>query len=107
MWRTLHSIVDLDYSKTLTLMETLKTQNRPRSDFCVTSGVERSFPQVGCVRHKTSVSHSSTEAEVLSLDAGLRLDGIHACALWDFVNEVLHSSSNQPKARGNLLREKH
>ena len=35
------------------------------------------------VQEKSSVSHSSTEAEVISLDAGLRMDGIPALDLWD------------------------
>ena len=46
-------------------------------------------------KKQTSVSHSSTEAEVLSLDAGLRMDGIPAFDLWDLVIEVFHSSRNQ------------
>ena len=33
----------------------------------------------------TSVSHSSTESEIISLDAGLRLDGIPALELWDLI----------------------
>ena len=47
----------------------------------------------------TSVSHSSTEAEVISLDAGFRMDGIPALDLWDFVIEVFHSSPNQQNQR--------
>ena len=43
---------------------------------------------------QTSVSHSSTESEIVSLDASLRMDGIIALDLWDLVIEVLHSSSN-------------
>ena len=46
-------------------------------------------------KKQTSVSHSSTEAEVISLDAGLRMDGIPALDLWDLVIEVFHSSTNQ------------
>ena len=46
-------------------------------------------------KKQTSVSHSSTEAEVISLDAGLRMDGIPALDLWDCVIEVFHSSPNQ------------
>ena len=45
---------------------------------------------------QTSVSHSSTECEVISLDAGLRMDGMPALDLWDVVIEVLHSSKNLP-----------
>ena len=34
-------------------------------------------------KKQTSVSHSSTESEIISLDAELRLDGIPALDLWD------------------------
>ena len=39
-------------------------------------------------KKQTSVSHSSTESEIISLDAGLRMDGIPALDLWDLVIEV-------------------
>ena len=60
-------------------------------------------------KKQTSVSHSSTEAEIISLDAGLRIDGIPALDLWDLVVEAFHSSPNQLKKSkeivlGNLLR---
>ena len=53
-------------------------------------------------KKQTSVSHSSTEAEIMSLDAGLRTDGIPALTHWDLVIEVFHSEPNkieQPKER--------
>ena len=56
-------------------------------------------------KKQTSASHSSTESEIISLDAGLRMDGIPALDLWDLVFEVLQSSLNQP-VQGNLLRDK-
>ena len=37
----------------------------------------------------TSVSHSSTESEIISLDTGLRLDGLPALELWDLIVSVL------------------
>ena len=40
-------------------------------------------------RKQTSVSHSSTESEIISLDAGLRLDGIPALDLCDLIVSVL------------------
>ena len=46
-------------------------------------------------KKQTSVSHSSTEAETISLDAGLRMDGIPALDLWIMDIEVFHSSQNQ------------
>ena len=36
-------------------------------------------------KKQTSVSHSSTESEIISLDAGLRLGGIPALDLWDLI----------------------
>ena len=57
-------------------------------------------------KKQTSVSHSSTEAHIISLDASLRMDGIPALTFWDFVIEVFHSAPNKtdgPKrgSRGN------
>ena len=42
-------------------------------------------------KKQASVSHSSTEAEIVSPDAGLRMDGIPALTLRDLVIEVFHS----------------
>ena len=46
-------------------------------------------------KKQTSVSHSSTEPQIVSFDAGLRMDGIPALDLWDLVIDVLHSNPNQ------------
>ena len=46
-------------------------------------------------KKQTSVSHSSTEAEIISLDAGVRMDGIPALSLWDLVIEVFHPVPNR------------
>ena len=46
-------------------------------------------------KKQTSVSHSSTESEIISLDAGLRLDGIPEVDLWDLIVAVLHGNTNQ------------
>ena len=40
-------------------------------------------------KKQTSLSHSSTESEIISLDVGLRLDGILALDLWDLIVSVL------------------
>ena len=40
-------------------------------------------------KKQTSVSHSSTKSEIISLDAGLRLDGIPTLDLWDLIVLVL------------------
>ena len=43
----------------------------------------------------TAVSHSSTESEIISPDAGLRKDELFALDLWDIVIEVLRSNQQQ------------
>ena len=44
------------------------------------------FAPVGwSCKKETAVSHSSSEAEVMSLDAGLRQDETPALGLWDIV----------------------
>ena len=40
-------------------------------------------------KKQTSVSHSSTESEIIFLDTGLRLDGISALDLWELIVFVL------------------
>ena len=60
----------------------------------LSSGVERSFPFVGCARKKVQSHTVLLNLKVISLDAGLRMDGILAFDLWDVVIEVLHSSMN-------------
>ena len=58
------------------------------------------FPISWMCKKQTSVSHSSTEADIISLNAGLRMDGFPALTLWDLVFEIFHSVPNkieQPK----------
>ena len=44
-------------------------------------------------KKQTAVSHSSTESEIISLDTGLRLDGLPALELWDLIVSVLGNIS--------------
>ena len=44
-------------------------------------------------KKQTSVSHSSTVSEIISLDTGLRLDGWLALELWDLIVSVLGNVS--------------
>ena len=64
------------------------------------------FVSISSMRKKqTSVSHSSTESEIISLDAGLRMDGIPALDLWDLGMKVLHFSSNNQRNPKRMCRE--
>ena len=49
-------------------------------------------------KKQTSVSHSSSESEIIALDAEPRMDGLLALDLWDIVIEVLRTikGENQP-----------
>ena len=49
-------------------------------------------------KKQTSVSHSSTESEIISLDAGL--DGIPALDLWDLIVSVLGNTIQTPERPG-------
>ena len=45
-------------------------------------------------KKQTSVSHNSTESEIISLDTGLRLDGLLALELWDLIVSVFGNISH-------------
>ena len=57
-------------------------------------------------KKQTSVSHSSTESEIISLDTGLRLDGLPALELWDLVVSVLGKVSRVSDGSGQHKRHK-
>ena len=61
---------------------------------CIIFGSHTFVPVSWMCKKQTSVSHGSTEAEIISLDAGLRMDGIPALDLWKLVIEVFHYVPN-------------
>ena len=59
-------------------------------------------------KKQTAVSHSSTESEIISLDTGLRLDGLLALELWDLIVSVLGNVSRvSDGSAGNLDSDVH
>ena len=56
-------------------------------------------------KKQTSVSHSSTEPEIISLDTGLRLDGLPALDLWDLIISVFGSVSQISDRTGQLVND--
>ena len=50
-------------------------------------------------KKQTLVSHSSTESEIMSLDAGLRLDGKPTLYLWDLIVAVLGNTYQSSQER--------
>ena len=58
-------------------------------------GIHTFVPISWMCKKQTAVSHSSTESEIISLDAGLRLDGIPELDLLDLIVAVLHGNTYQ------------
>ena len=72
---------------------------------CVFGG--DTFVPIGWMcKKQTSVSHCSTESGIISLDAGLGLDGIPALDLWDLIVAVLENTNQSNKARRDLSMNK-
>ena len=78
----------------LILREILKIQNPFISGgtLCI-FGSHTFLPISWMCKKQTSVSHSSTESEIISLDTGLRLDGLIGLELWDLIVSVPGNSS--------------
>ena len=106
MWESRLNIVDWVYSKTQILLATLRTQNQPPVGGNLTYVRKWTFVPISWMcKKQTLVSHSSTESEIISLDAGLRLDGIPALDLRDVVIEVLRSSNSNKKTNQHRSRK--
>ena len=58
-------------------------------------------------KKQTAVSHISTESEIISLDTGLRLDGLPALELWDLIISVLGNVSRVSDRSGKLESDVH
>ena len=52
-------------------------------------------------KKQTAVSHSSTEAEIIALDATIRMEGIPALLLWDLVKEIVCDKTKSPPYMSN------
>ena len=57
-------------------------------------------PRRWMCKKQTSVSHSSTESEIISVDAGLRLDGSPALDFWDLIVLVLGNTTQNHDRTG-------
>ena len=69
-------------------------------------GSQTLFPISWMCEEQTSVSHSSTESDIISLDAGWGLDGIPALDLWDLIVAVLGNTNWNRIERRDLLMNK-
>ena len=100
MWVILPNNADWDCFKTPILREILRTQNVLLLEHCACWEVIHFVPVSWMCKKQTSVSHSSTESEIISLDAGLRLDGIPALDLWDLIVLVLGNTAQNHDRMG-------
>ena len=57
-------------------------------------------------KKQTSVSHISTESEIISLDTGLRLDGLPTLELWDLIVSVFGNISHVSDRTGQPVNGK-
>ena len=106
MWEILLSNADWDCFRTLTLREILKIQNPLQEEHYAFLEVIRLFQEVGWCKKQTSFSHSSTESEIISLDTGLRLDGLPALELWDLIVSVFGNMSHVSDRTGQPVNGK-
>ena len=97
MWETLPNNADWDCFKTPILQEILRFQSLHQVEHCAFSeAISYTFVPISWMcKKQTSVSHSSTESEIISFSAGLRMDGMRALDLWDLIVTVLHGNTHQ------------
>ena len=95
MWKTQHNNADWDCFKTPILREILEDSNSTSGGTLCVFGRHTFVPISWMCKKQSSVSHSSPESEIISLDAGLRLDGIPALVLWDLIVTLLHGNTSQ------------
>ena len=62
-------------------------------------------PRSWMCKKQTAVSHSSTESEIISLDIGLRLDGLLALEFWDLIVSVLENISRVSDRSGQPVND--
>ena len=97
---------DWDCFKILTSREIWKIQNPLLEEHCAFFGSHTFVPTSWMCKKQTSVSHSSTESEIISLDTGLRLDGLPALELWDLIVSVFGNISHVSDRTGQLVNGK-
>ena len=93
-WETQHHNANLDGFKLPILRVTWQIQNQRQEMFCVSSEATLLFQLGGPVRNRLlHLTVALKQKSVISLDAGLRPDGILALGFWDVL---------EPQAQGNL-----
>ena len=93
MWEILLSNADWDCFKNSDFAGDLEDSKSTSGGTLCVFGSHTFVPKSWMCKKQTAVSHSSTESEIISLDTGLRLDGLPALEIWDIIVSVFGSVS--------------
>ena len=105
IWVILPNNADWDCFKTPILRQILRIRNPLLEEHCAFFGSHTFVPSSWMCKKQTAVSHSSTESEIISLDTGLRLDGLLALELWDLIVSVFGSVFQISDRTGQLVND--
>ena len=104
MCEILQNNVNWDFSVTQHSLPSSTTASPRQEHSYVYSETQNLHALRGCAKKQGAVSHSSSEAEIIAMDAALRMDGLLALELWDTVQTVL---SSMPSNHNNAEPRKH
>ena len=106
IWVILPNNADWDCFKTDFAGDLEDSKSTSGGTLCV-FGSHTFVPISWMCKKQTAVSHSSTESEIISLDTGLRLDGLPALELWDLIVSVLGNVSSVSDRSGKPESDDH
>ena len=103
MWVTLQNNTDWDFFQDSDFGRDLEDAKSTSGGTLCVFGRFTFVPISWMCKKQISVSHSSTESEIISWDAGLRLDGIPALDLLDLIVAVSGNTIQTHDRRGQLV----
>ena len=80
------------------MVDIWQIQSQHLVECCVHLVTIHLYPFSWASTNMTAVSHSSTEAEVISLDTGVRKEGLLALTVWDIVTDLLEPPASRARA---------
>ena len=103
MWVIPLNNADWDCFKTSDFVGNLEDSKSTSGGTLCVLGSHTFVPISWMCKKQTTVSHSSTESEIIFLDTGLRLDGLLVLELWDRIVSVLGNVSRVSDGSGQLV----
>ena len=98
---------DWDCFKTLISRGDLEDSKSTSGGTLCIFGIHTFVPISWMCQKQTAFSHSSTKSEIISLDAGLRLDGLPALDFWNLIASVLGNVSRVSDRSGQPESDEH